>query len=59
MATGRYLNVRLKQDERVFFTAKQRLLNYIDSQPKLLSLLAIAWDGFSKVGIRVVTVNDW
>ncbi|GEM_PF-3319115 len=45
MATGRYLNVRLKLDERVFFTAKQRLLNYIDFRSEFLSLLAIAWDG--------------
>ena len=45
MIIRRDVNLRPKLDERVFFTAKQRLLNYIDFRSEFLSLLAIAWDG--------------
>ena len=59
MIIRRDVNLRPKLDERVFFTAKQRLLNYIDFRSEFLSLLAIAWDGFSKDKLTMVAMADW
>ena len=56
MIIRRYVNVHLKLDERVFFYGKAEIVNYIDSWPELLPLLAITWDGFSKARLNM---NDW
>ena len=34
-------------------------MNYIDSLLEFLPLLAIAWDGFIKDKLTMMTMNDW
>ena len=59
MIICRYVNVHLKLDERVFFYGKAEIVNYIDSWPEFLPLLAIAWDGFIKDKLTMATMSDW